>query len=279
MHRLQRLRFRALPWLVIAVAVGLHGQQPQPIAGVLDINGSWQLDGQQGSVKAGQKLFVGDKLSTAPYNYANSITIVHFNDGSRQRIACENSANNPCRGPIVVDKPNSTATVQGPSLIKAALDLLLGTPPAVLGHDSPTIGRGKYAVAIREDVVDFGNGDGLSLNGRVPILPAGTYTVEASNANGNQTSIKTQISTDADGSWQSLVMVPSPGLYTITINDSQTELRANLLVLFVRAPEYDSARQAFDSVKGQADTWQGVDAQTDENTLLRAILLAMSKST
>lgn len=278
MRRLDQAVFHFVLWIVIATATALFGQQVQPVAGVLDVNGTWQLEGRQGSVKAGQKLYAGDKLSTASYNYANSLTIVFYNDGSRNRIACENSANNPCSSPVVVNAPKPTAAGQRPSLIMAALDLLLGNQPAVLSHDSPTIGRGKYAIALREDVVNFDAGNRLSLNGRVPILPAGTYTVEASNAAGNQTLIKTPISTEADGSWQSSVAIPAPGLYTVTVSDSQGELRANLLILFVKTAQYDSARQAFDSVKNQAETWQGVDAQTDETTFLRSILLAMSKS-
>jgi hypothetical protein len=266
-------------WVTIATGMALHAQQQQPAAGVLEVNGNWQLNGQQGSIKYGQKLYVGDRVSTEEYNYANSITVVHFSDGSRTRIACEHSSKNPCGSPYVVSAPDSNADSQRTSLLKAALNLLLGNPPAVLSHDSVTMSRGKYVVAVREDLVDFADGNGASLNGRIPTLPAGIYTIETSNVDQTQPTGKTQISINAAGAWQSLVPVPAPGLYAINISDANGDLRANLLLLFVKTPQYASAKQAFDGVKSQSDAWQGVNAQSDEDTLLRAILVAMSQST
>ncbi|MGD0940083.1 MAG: hypothetical protein ABR905_10255 [Terracidiphilus sp.] len=266
-----------LPWIVTAATTALQGQQAKPVAGVLDVSGKWHLEGQQAPVKAGQKLYAGDKLSTAFYNYDNSITIVRFSDQIRTRIACENSPKNPCRNPVLVNAPEPTSASQIPSIIKAAFDLLVGNPPAVLSHDSSTIGRG-YVIAMREDVVNVDGGGGFSLNGRIPILPEGIYSIEAKSIKGKKAIIDAQISTDVEGSWQSSVAVTVPGLYIVTVEDSVGELRANLLILFVDATEYDTAKQTFDAVKNRTDTWQGVNAQTDEDTLLRAILIIMSKS-
>jgi hypothetical protein len=278
MRRLQQSAVYLVLWISLGTGMSLHAQQQQPVLGILEVNGIWQLNGQQGSLKAGQKLYAGDKVSTEEYNYANSITVVHFSDGSRTRIACEHSEKNPCRGPYVVSAPDSNADNQRTSLLKAALNLLLGNPPAVLSHDSVTMSRGKYVVAVREDLVNFADGNGISLNGRIPTLPSGIYTIETSNADQNQAKGKTQISVDAGGGWQSSVPVPAPGLYAINVTDANGDLRANLLLLFVKAPQYPSARQSFDGVKSQADAWQGVNAQSDEDTLLRAILVAMSQS-
>jgi hypothetical protein len=279
MRTLHQGLFHSVLWITVATGTALRAQQQQPVAGILDVNGNWQLNGQQGAIKAGQKLNADDKVSTPQYNYANSITIVHFSDGSRTRIACENSPKNPCQIPYVVSVPNANTDSQGTSLIKAALNLLLGTPPSVLSHDFVTMSRGKYVVAIREDIVDFDDAQGVSLNGRIPILPAGIYTVEASNADQGQAAGKAQINVDADGAWQSPFPVSAPGLYTINVSDAKGDLRANLLLLFVKAPQYALSRQAFDGVKNQADAWQGVNAQADEDMLLRAVLVAMSEST
>jgi hypothetical protein len=276
MRALEQSLFYSVLWLMIATGTALYGQQP--VAGILDVNGSWQLNAHEALVTAGQKLYAGDKLSTAQYNYANTITIVHFNDASRTRIACENSPKNPCQTPYVVSTPNATAG-PGTSLIKEALALLLGTPPAVLTHDSVTMSRGKYVVAIREDVVNLDPGKGISLDGRIPIFPAGSYTVEAAGADGSRKAMTTQVSVDGSGAWQSLLPMPAPGLYEINVKNANGDLRADLLILLVSAPQYDSARQAFDAVKSQADSWQGVNAQSDEDTLLRAVLFSMSKST
>jgi hypothetical protein len=279
MRRLHQTTSYLILWVAITTGMSLQAQQRQPVSGILEVNGNWQINGQQGSLKAGQKLYVGDKVSTEEYNYANSITVVHFSDGSRTRIACEHSEKNPCRGPYVVVAPDSNADGQRTSLLKAALNLLLGNPPAVLSHDSVTMSRGKYIVAIREDLVDFADGNGVSLNGRIPTLPAGFYTIETSNVDHTQPAGKIQIGVDAAGAWQASVPVPAPGLYAINVSDANGDLRANLLLLFLRTPQYASARQAFDGVKSQSDTWQGVNAQSDEDTLLRAILVAMSQST
>lgn len=170
MHRLKPICMVTLLWPVVVSVTSLKSQQAQPVAGVLDFTGNWQLYGQQDPVRLGQKLYAGDKLSTASYSYANSLTIVNYNDGSRTRISCENSSKNPCASPYIVNAPTSTAS-QGTSLFKAALNLLLGTPLAVLNTESTTISRGMYVVSTHEDVVKFDRGKGLSLNGRVPVLP------------------------------------------------------------------------------------------------------------
>jgi hypothetical protein len=265
-------------WIMaIAIALG-QGQQAQPVANVLDVAGNWKLEGQQGPVKAGQPLYAGSKLSTAAYNYDNSITIVQNSDASRKRIACENSPNNPCLNPIVVNSSADPQASQFRTLLTSALNLLLGNPPAIANHYSATIGRGKYIVVEREDVASLNGGKGFSLTGMIPALPAGTYSVDTTSNDEKAPLVSAQVATGSDGSWQSVLPLTVPGLYMISVKDVDGERRADLVILFVEAAEYSKARQTFDAVKERTSNWQGANAQADEHTLLRVVLLAMSQS-
>jgi hypothetical protein len=262
---------------MVVGASHLNGQQTRPIAYVLDVTGNWQIEGQQGAVKAGQPLTAGSKLSTASYNYDNSITLVQYDDASRTRIACENSSRNPCLKPIVVNPAPDSLTGQFKMLMAAAFTALLEKPPPVASHYSATLGRGKYIIIEREDVVPLDDVKVFSLTGRIPALPVGTYSVEATSNDGRTPPVSARVATLADGSWQAFP-IAAPGLYTFSVTDSNGEPRADLIFLFVPVAGYTGARQKFDAVQDRTSKWHGANAQADEHILLRAVLLAMSQS-
>jgi hypothetical protein len=277
MRRSVFLGWQSLLCILTVGVTCLHGQQTRPVAYVLAVTGNWQLEGQQGAVNAGQPLDAGSRLSTGWYNYDNSITLVHYDDLSRTRIACENSSKNPCRNPVVVSGGDEAPTNQFKTLLSAAVSVLFDKPPAVATHYAVTLSRGKYVVIEKEDVVLLDGEKGFSLTGEIPALPAGTYTVDAKSNDGKTSPLSEKIATLADGSWQTL-RIPVPGLYMISILDPDGERRADLLVLFVSGSRYSAARQVFDSVKNRTSKWEGTNSQADEHLFLRAILLAMSQS-
>ncbi len=261
----------------LTVATFANAQQSRPAAYVLDITGTWQLEGQKEAVKAGQPLDAGSRLSTAADNYDNSITIMRRDDLSRTRIACEDSPSNPCQKPVVINPASSSpSTDHSKSLIVAALAVLLNKPPAVTSHFSATLSRGEYVVIEKEDVLSMDNGEnGPSLTASFPALPPGRYTVLATKDDGTTLVSEEKVVHLADGSWQPL-NVPAPGLYMVSITASDGERRADLLLLFVPKADYRAAREQFDAVRNRTSQWKGPNAQADEHILLRAVLLAMS---
>ena len=272
-------RRRSTLWSVVALAVYLSSQQPaQPVAYVLDVNGSWHLGGQTVVVKAGEPLYAGAKLSTEWYNYANTITIVRADDLSRTRTECENTPNNPCRRPIVIGSGTSEAPRHHfEALVKTAISLLRDNPPAIAAHYSVTLSRGRYVIIERENIVSLNDAHEFSLTGMMPALPPGKYTVAVRNPDQEQPWSSTTVAEAANGSWQP-VPAPAAGLYSISVTDSDGDRRAELLILFVPSAQYEAIKREFDNVKGYASKWQGPNAESDEHVLLRAILLAMSKS-
>ena len=277
MRRSVSFRWQSIICIMVVGVSYLSGQQTRPVAYVLDVTGNWQIEGQQGAVKAGQPLTAGSKLSTASYNYDNAITLVQYDDASRTRISCENSSKNPCLKPIVVSSSPDSPTSQFKMLMAAAFSALLEKPPPVANHYSATLGRGKYIIVEREDVVPLDDVKGFSLTGRIPALPVGTYSVAATSNDGRSPSVSARVATLADGSWQAFP-ITVPGLYTISVTDSDGQHRADLVFLFVPIAGYTAARQRFDAVKDRTSKWQGANAQVDEHILLRAVLLAMSQS-
>lgn len=267
-----------LLWTLTVGFTPLSGQESRPVAYVLNLTGTWQLDGQQGTVKAGQPLDTGSRLSTASHDSDSSITIMRSDDLSRTRIVCDNSATNPCRNPIVISPTSSEVPANRfKALTTVALSLLLDKPPAVASHFSATLSRGEYVIAEKEDVVMISDENGFSLADALPVLPPGRYTVNATKSDGKTLLFSEKITHSADGSWQ-ILQIPTPGLYMVSLTDSDGERRADLLFWVLPSTEYRAAKDKFDAIKGYTSRWKGLNAQADEHLFLRAVLLAMSKS-
>ena len=228
-------------------------------------------------MKAGQPLEAGSRLSAASDNYDSSITIMHSDDLSRTLISCENSQNNPCRNPIVIGPISSGAQPERfKALIAVAFSLLLDKPPAVASHFSATLSRGEYVIAEKEDVVMINNENGFSLTEAFPVLPPGRYTVDATKNDREAAHFSERIAHLADGSLQTF-RIPAPGLYVISITDSDGERRADLLFWLLPSTEYRAAKEKFDAMKRYTSGWKGPNARADEHLFLRAVLLAMSQ--
>jgi len=266
-----------LLWTLTVGLTPLSGQAFRPVAYVLNLTGTWQLDGREGEVKAGQALDAGSKLSVALRADDSSITIMRSDDLSRTRIVCDNSANNPCRNPIVISPISSEVPANRfKALTAVALSLLLDKPPAVASHFAATLSRGEYVIAEKEDVVMLNKENGVSLTDALPVLPPGRYTVNATKNDGNPALFSDKITHFADGSWQTL-RIPTLGLYMVSLTDSDGERRADLLFWVLPSSEYRAAKDKFDAIKGYTSRWKGPNAQADEHLFLRAVLLAMSK--
>jgi hypothetical protein len=177
----------------------------------------------------------------------------------------------------MVSAPATPQTSRFSSLIITALNLLRDNPPAIASHYSATIGRGKYLVVEREDVVSVNITKSFSLTGKTPIFPSGIYTVEVTKSNEKMSPTSVRIAVSGDGSWQSSLPMEAPGFYVLSIKDADGERRANLVILCVAASAYSRARQTFNAVKDRTAAWQGANAQADAHALLRAVLLAMSR--
>jgi hypothetical protein len=278
MRRLSCLVWRSLPLTLIVGVTHFSAPQSQPVAYILNLTGTWQLEGQKGTVKMGQPLEAGSRLSTASDNYQNSITIMQRDDLSRTRVTCDSTPNNPCLKPIVIKPVSSEAPASRfKPLISAALSLLLDKPPAVATHFSATLSRGEYVVVEKEDVIALDNENGSYLPSAFPALPPGRYTITATESDGKTPPLIEKIVHSGDGSWQPF-RIPTPGLYTISLTDSDGERRADLLILLLPTGEYRAAKGKYDAVKSLTSKWTGSTALADEHLLLRAVLLALDRS-
>jgi hypothetical protein len=277
MRPLVSLSLRSLLCSLTVGVAYLSGQQAQPVAYILNLNGTWQLEGRQEAVKAGQPLSAGSKLFTNWNNHDNFITIMQCDDLSRIRIACDNTPSNPCRNPVVINSISTiTPTNRFRTIATTALALLLDKPPPVASHFSATLSRGEYVILEKEDVLMMSDTNQFSVAESFPALPPGRYAVNATKSGTTTPSLSEKIAHLPDGSWQNL-HISEPGLYMISILDSDGERRGDVLILFLPGSEYRAAKEKFDAIKAQTSKWNGTSAQADEHLFLRSVLLAMSQ--
>lgn len=270
------LRAGCAAWCAAMAITSLHGQQRQIMAHVLDVKGEWRLDGATGLVAAGQGLIAGTKIMAGSNRPDDSITIVRDEDLSRQRTACDASATNPCRNPIVVNSVTvSTVTVgsQLMSMAQAAIAVLLDRPPAIANHYALTLTRGKESVAESEVVIALDPEQGVVLPPAPTDMPAGHYTVSITRAGEKPPAAAQEATLTSEGVWLPLA-VKAAGLYEATIVNADEEQVADVMLLLVSPAQYPSEVEAFKVMKSHTATWTGPSARADEHLFLRGFLLS-----
>ena len=257
----------------------LHGQQRQIMAHVLDVKGEWRLDGATGLVAAGQGLVADAKITAGSNRPGDAITIVRDEDLSRQRTACDGSATNPCRHPIVVEGVTaSTVTVgsQLRSMAQAAIAVLLDRPPEITNHYALTLTRGKETVAESEAVVALDPEQGVLLPPAPAEIPAGHYSVSITRAGEIPAAAAQDATLASEGVWLPLA-VKAAGLYEATIVNADEEQVADVMLLVVPPAQYPSELEALKVMKSHTATWTGPNARADEHLFLRGFLLSESQ--
>ncbi|MDP9050308.1 MAG: hypothetical protein M3O31_06215 [Acidobacteriota bacterium] len=264
----------------IAPAIaGAHALQAQVVAHVLDVRGQWRLDGNTAQVISGQGLTAGAKITSSFNRPGDSITIVHDEDMSRQWVACDDSAANPCHSPIVVPGASvGAAPNQLRGLVNAALSVLLSKPPAIGNHYALTLTRGiKPKVQEMEAVVPLDPALGIVLPTVSDDLPAGKYSGSIAPAGEKASSSPQTVQLTPGGTWSAL-RCDAPGLYEVSISNAGGHQVADVMLLVTTAAQFPAARDEFKSMKNRTSKWDGPKARSDEHLFLRAYLLQASQA-
>ncbi len=255
---------------------GARGQQPPAVAHVLDVKGDWHLQVPNSTVVAGEPLPAGAIISAGSNRPGDSITIIRDEDMSRQRIACDALATNPCTKTIVVGNSSSDAPPaksELKSIVESAIGILLSKPPAIESHYAVTLSRGQETVQEWEDVVSLDPVQGIVLPTAPADMPSGPYTVSIAR-NGQASSATEQTARlTSDGTWKPLPL-QAAGLYEVSIMNADGDKVADAMLLVVGAAEYELKRKELEAMKSRTATWSGPAARADEHLFLRAFLLS-----
>lgn len=269
------LRIGCLCCCVAGATAGLRGQQ-QVVAHVLDVRGDWHLQGAAATVAAGQALMNGARIAAGSNRPGDSITIVRDEDMSRQRVACDSTATNPCRNQInieVASSPTPSTQSQFTAMVHTALAVLLNKPPAIESHYALTLSRGNVTVQEWEDVVSLDPVHGFVLAAAPQDMASGQYTVSIVRARDAAPVAKQAALLTSAGTWKPLTL-DAPGLYEASIIDADETRVADAFLLVVPAAEYDAKRKDFETMKSMITSWTGPSAQADQHLFLRAFLLS-----
>jgi hypothetical protein len=277
-HMLRSFMFRVgcVLCCVAATIASLRGQPQQAIAHVLDVKGEWHLPGTAVPAAAGEGLMAGARITAGSDRPGDVITIVRDDDMSRERIACDASATNPCRNPIVVEGTASvapTAQSQLKSIVQTAIAVLLNKPPAIGSHYALTLTRGHETVQEWEGVVALDPAQGIELPAAPLEMPAGRYTVSIGRAGEAPSSSEQPALLTSEGTWRPLAL-HAAGLYEVSILDVDGIQVVNAMLLVVTATEYETRQKEFETVKSRTSAWTGPSARADEHLFLRAFLLS-----
>jgi hypothetical protein len=272
-----RLALRIGCWtcFAFAAAASLCGQQ-QVVAHVLDVKGEWHLQGAASRVQAGTALTTGALITAASNLPGDAITIVRDEDMSRQRIACDGTAANPCHNPISIGGAPSNAAApqsQFSTMVHSALAVLLNKPPAIESHYALTLSRGRETVREIEAVVGLDPSHGILLPAPPADFPAGRYSASITHAGVASSASVQSLFLTSEGRWRPLP-ISSPGLYEVAIRNSDDEELVDALILVVQAEEYDAKQKKLETMKSRTAAWSGPGAEADEHLYLRAFLLS-----
>jgi hypothetical protein len=271
------LRTLRLASFAVLFQIPLWAQQPQIVVHVLDVKGTWQIDGQSSAITRGQPLARGSRLIAVSGHPGDSISLVHEEDLSRQQIICDASPANPCKSPTLIDHPSSPvpqASGQVATLVHAAFALLMGSSPSTANQYAVTMTRSVPSEKIQEAVLPLSHEGTIVLPHSPGGIPVGQYALLIEHS-GSAESKKQDAVLGHGGVWQPIPFA-SPGLFHISVRDAQDHPIANLMVLVVPQDQADTAQQAFDETKKLADAWTGPNARTQEHEFLRALLLSQS---
>jgi hypothetical protein len=262
-------------WLVIAAFGSLPGHPQQVVAHVLDAKGDWHLEGSASSVSAGEGLTAGANITAGSNRPGDAITIVHDDDMSRQRIACDTSQSNPCRNPITVAEASATPAPQSQfkGMVQTALAILLNKPPAIGSHYALTLARGDATQQEWEGVVSLDPAQGIILLPPPRAMPAGRYTASIARAGEAESATDHPTVLTSEGKWKPLPLA-APGLYEVSLMGADGEQVANVMFLAVPVAEYAAKQQEFDEMARRTDAWTGPSARADGHLFLRAFLLS-----
>jgi len=258
---------------------GLHGQQPQVVAHVLDVKGEWHLEGATGPLVAGRGLVAGATVVAGSNREGDAVTIVQDEDMSRLHIVCDGSSSNPCRNPVVVKgmAPTAAGQSQFRGIVQAAISVLLSRPPAIASHYALTLTRGKPTVQESEAVVSLDPEQGVVLPPAPETMPAGRYTISTSSRAGQTSPPAVQTGQlTSEGTWRPLPW-EAPGLYDLSILSSNGERVADVMLLVTTRAQFQSTRETFEAMKARTAAWTGPNARPDEHLFLRAFLLTESQ--
>lgn len=267
-----------LTWCAAVTVIGLHGQQPEVVAHVLDVKGVWHLEGATEPLAAGKGLVAGARITAGSNRQGDAVTIVHDEDMSRVRMACDGSNSNPCRNPMEVKGVAPTAASQSQlrGIVQAALAVLLSRPPAIASHYALTLTRGKPTVLESEAVVAFDPEQRIVLPPVPESMPAGQYTISTSCAGQTSSPTVQTGQLTSEGTWRPLPW-DAPGLYEVSIINANGERVADMMLLVTTPMQYQGTAEAFDAMKTHTATWTGLNARSDEHLFLRAFLLTESQ--
>ena len=265
-------------WFAAGAILCLEAQQPRAVAHVLDVKGEWRVEGASGQVAAGEALNAGARIVAISGRPGDAITILHDEDMSRQHVACDASASNPCRNPVAIGDPSS-GEVSGSNQLKvmmqAAFAVLLGNPPAIASHYALTLSRGSDSVREMEGVAALNPGQGIVMPTPPEDMPAGIYTVSVAHAGEPaSTAEKTQLT--SEGAWRPLP-IEATGLYELTIANADQEKVADLMLLVTAQANYQAEQDRFAAMKKGTADWTGPEARADRHLLLRTFLLSESR--
>lgn len=258
--------------LVLATA---QGQQPQTVAHVLDLKGSWRIDGQASPITRGQAVAKGARVVAVSNRPGDAITLIHEQDLARQQIVCDDSPTNPCKSPTAVDAPSisaAPATGQVATLVHAAFAILMGSSPSTASQYAVTMTRSVPSEKFQEAVVPFSPDGTIVLPHSPGGISVGHYTLLITPS-GSTASTTATATLASGGVWQPMPFA-APGLFQISIRDVQDHHIENLMLLVVNPDHAEALQQAFDQTKTLTDSWTGPNARTEEHQFLRALLLS-----
>jgi len=198
---------------------------------------------------------------------------------SRTRIACDETAGNPCWNPIVIQDSSAGAAPaqsQLKSIVQAAISVLLSKPPAIVNHYALTLTRGKSAVLESEAVIALDPTQGIVLPPAPEEMPAGTYTVSISRVGQTSSPTMREALLASDGTWRPLPCEET-GLYEVSILNGDGQQISDIMLLVTSADRYPALRDKFDGLKKRTQAWTGPSARSDEHLFLRAYMLTESQ--
>jgi hypothetical protein len=265
-------------WLAVCVGAAC-GQQAPIIAHVLDLKGTWRVDGSSALLARGQGLPEGAKIVATSNHPGDMITVVRAQDLSRLQVVCDATPADPCRTPLVIQSssaPPTPATSQVATLVHAAFSLLMGSSPATASQYAVTMTRSFPAEKLQEAVIALSHDGTLALPHSPGGIPVGDYTLLIVPV-GSSAGTQQKAVLNPGGNWQAIPFT-TPGLCQISVRDAQDHHIANVMLLVTKEDQAEKASAAFEDAKSHTETWAGPNARRDEHLFLRAFLQSESNA-